>query len=55
MARSPVASLLLFGALALLGKRTVESFVGTGSVGRGSVVARRAEEEPEYVPPPGGA
>eukprot|EP00438_Fugacium_kawagutii_P021832 Skav225964 [mRNA] locus=scaffold509:193709:207612:- [translate_table: standard] len=52
MARSPVASLLLFGALALLGKRTVESFVGTGS-SRGSIVARRAEGESEYVPPPG--
>lgn len=55
MARSPVLSFLLFGALVLLGKRSMESFVGSPATQRRSVVARRAEEEeePEKVAAPG--
>eukprot|EP00438_Fugacium_kawagutii_P022057 Skav220168 [mRNA] locus=scaffold564:333783:338694:- [translate_table: standard] len=55
MARSPILSFVLFGALALLGKRTVESFVGATQTRRGSVMTRRAEEEEaeEKVAAPG--
>ena len=59
MARSPVLSFLLFGVLALLGKRCMETFVGITSAqpNRAPQVARMAEaeeeEEPEYVAAPG--
>lgn len=58
MARSPVLSFLLFGVLALLGKRGMETFVGvTSRPKRAPQVARMAEgeeeEEPEYVAAPG--
>ena len=59
MARSPVLSFLLFGVLALLGKRSMETFVGITSAqpNRAPQVARMAEgeeeEEPEYVAAPG--
>jgi hypothetical protein len=58
MARSPVLSFLLFGVLALLGKRGMEPFVGvTSRPKRAPQVARMAEgeeeEEPEYVAAPG--
>lgn len=55
MARSPILSFVLFGALALLGKRTVENFVGATQTRRGSLMTRRAEEEEkeEKVAAPG--
>ena len=59
MARSPVLSFLFFGVLALLGKRSMETFVGvTSRPNRAPQVVRMAEgeeeeEEPEYVAAPG--
>ncbi|CAJ1408237.1 unnamed protein product [Effrenium voratum] len=47
MARSPAIALLLFGALALLARRTALGFVGPRPTSRSPAVLRRAEEGEE--------